>query len=81
MVIPKCIRETNFPCKEYSSFGYFYNRINYKKTSVNLTEVFLVRPKGFEPPAPGVGGQCSIQLSYGRLCMKNAVTAYFNLVK
>ena len=28
-----------------------------------------------------VGGQCSIQLSYGRLYMKNAVTAYFNLVK
>ena len=43
--------------------------------------VVVVRPKGFEPPAPGVGGQCSIQLSYGRLCMKNAVTAYFNLVK
>ena len=43
--------------------------------------LLLVRPKGFEPPAPGVGGQCSIQLSYGRLYMKNAVTAYFNLVK
>ena len=28
-----------------------------------------------------VGAERSIQLSYDRLCMKNAVTAYFNLVK
>ena len=28
-----------------------------------------------------VGAERSIQLSYDRICMKNAVTAYFNLVK
>ena len=42
---------------------------------------FLVRPGGFEPLAFRVGAERSIQLSYDRLCMKNAVAAYFNLVK
>ena len=42
---------------------------------------FLVRPGGFEPLAFRVGAERSIQLSYDRLYMKNAVTAYFNLVK
>jgi len=32
-------------------------------------------------PAAAVGAERSIQLSYDRLCMKNAVAAYFNLVK
>ncbi|WP_337757041.1 hypothetical protein, partial [Gemmiger sp.] len=32
-------------------------------------------------PVAVVGAERSIQLSYDRLCMKNAVTAYFNLVK
>ena len=41
----------------------------------------LVRPGGFEPLAFRVGAERSIQLSYDRLYMKNAVTAYFNLVK
>ena len=43
--------------------------------------VNMVRPGGFEPLAFRVGAERSIQLSYDRLCMKNAVTAYFNLVK
>ena len=30
-----------------------------------------VRPGGFEPSTPGVGGLCSIQLSYERICKKN----------
>ena len=34
--------------------------------SKNKRAFFVARPKGFEPPAPGVGGQCSIQLSYDR---------------
>ena len=37
-----------------------------------------MRLKGFEPPAPGVGGQCSIQLSYRRLFMKIAIKASSN---
>ena len=40
-----------------------------------------MRPGGFEPLAFRVGAERSIQLSYDRLYMKNAVTAYFNLVK
>ena len=43
--------------------------------------LLLVRPGGFEPLAFRVGTERSIQLSYDRLYMKNAVTAYFNLVK
>ena len=43
--------------------------------------LLLVRPGGFEPLAFRVGAERSIQLSYDRLYMKNAVTAYFNLVK
>ncbi len=27
----------------------------------------MVRQKGFEPPAPSLGGKCSIQLSYWRM--------------
>ena len=42
---------------------------------------FLVRPTGFEPAAFGVGVQRAIQLRHERLCMKNVVLTYFNLVK
>ena len=42
---------------------------------------FLVRPGGFEPLAFRVGAERSIQLSYDRICMKNVVLTYFNLVK
>ena len=45
----------------------------------NPQRAFLVRLKGFEPPAPGVGGQCSIQLSYRRRCMKNRFSAVLNV--
>ena len=40
-----------------------------------------MRPGGFEPLAFRVGAERSIQLSYDRLCMKNAILTYFNLVK
>ena len=40
-----------------------------------------MRPGGFEPLAFRVGAERSIQLSYDRLCMKNVVLTYFNLVK
>ena len=43
--------------------------------------VNMVRPGGFEPLAFRVGAERSIQLSYDRLCMKNVVLTYFNLVK
>ena len=45
----------------------------------HIARWFLVRLKGFEPPAPGVGGQCSIQLSYRRRCMKNRFSAVLNI--
>ena len=35
--------------------------------------LLLVRPGGFEPLAFRVGAERSIQLSYDRLCMKNAL--------
>lgn len=39
-----------------------------KRPPQNTEGVFiLVRPNGFEPSAPSVGGSCSIQLSYGRI--------------
>ena len=31
------------------------------------TRTILVRPEGFEPPAPAFVAQCSIQMSYGRI--------------
>jgi hypothetical protein len=34
---------------------------------MSTREVSMVRPRGFEPPAPGLGILCSIQLSYGRV--------------
>jgi hypothetical protein len=30
----------------------------------------MVRPDGFEPPTPWFEARYSIQLSYGRICMK-----------
>ena len=53
----------------------------HKKRAAPHKVLLLVRPGGFEPLAFRVGAERSIQLSYDRLYMKNAVTAYFNLVK
>ena len=52
-----------------------------EETAAPHKVLLLVRPGGFEPLAFRVGAERSIQLSYDRLYMKNAVTAYFNLVK
>ena len=62
---------------------FFYCPIKSAKNKKSSTHkvLLLVRPGGFEPLAFRVGAERSIQLSYDRLCMKNAVTAYFNLVK
>ena len=51
------------------------------KTALGIPRAVLVRLTGLEPAAFRVGAERSIQLSYDRLYMKNAVTAYFNLVK
>ena len=56
------------------------NNIKTKRAAPHKV-LLLVRPGGFEPLAFRVGAERSIQLSYDRICMKNAVTAYFNLVK
>ena len=56
------------------------NNIKTKRAAPHKV-LLLVRPGGFEPLAFRVGAERSIQLSYDRLYMKNAVTAYFNLVK
>lgn len=39
--------------------------INRRKPGYNG---FLARQKGFEPPTPALGGRCSVQLSYWRVC-------------
>ena len=47
-----------------------------KRPPQNTEGVFiLVRPNGFEPSAPSVGGSCSIQLSYGRILINVTKTA------
>lgn len=42
-----------------------------------MLSLFLVYPIGFEPTTPSVGGWCSIQLSYGYVCLSKSVIFYF----
>ena len=36
---------------------------------IEFSKTALARPEGVEPPARGLEGRCSIQLSYGRMLM------------
>ncbi len=37
------------------------------------SDLFLARPKGFEPPISGIGIRCVIQLRHGRIFLSNSI--------
>ena len=46
-------------------YAYNGNKKSLSRTLRDFT-FYMVRPRGLEPPARGLGNRCSIRLSYGR---------------